>query len=360
MANFAHAALLAYYPLDNAPASITPDLAPGGTAYDATLTAGTAGAPSIVSGGMFGNALSVPGSANRAEVADGASDFDVLYDQFSLSVWIQPTEVDTAANRYITGKSGGGGQRGWFLRTNSGATINQLQFSYPRLAGSSSTQNLVTTLATPLSTTEFTHVAVQYDDADGLDTVLEGPDSNTFVRIYVNGILQASTTTTTIAATMNGSNNAPFQIGNRGDNLDTATDKSFSGLIDDLALSNDPSTPEIIALVHGLGRLAGVSVAESTQIADVLAAYASPDPSDTAIAGTGAAAGTIWGYDLVATAGTPIGTIGGTVAGGDAFIVLGADGSGVSVVPIPEPNTFAIIALGLVGIAGWMRRRRKD
>lgn len=353
MANAANATLLAYYPLDTpvGTSGNTPDVAPTGTAYDATLTAGTSGTPSITSGGMFGNALSVPGTANRAQVADGATDFDVLYDQFSLSVWIKPTGVDTAANRYIVGKSGPSGQRGWFLRTNSGATINQLQFSYPRVNTSGSTSDMITALLAPLSTTEYTHVAVQFDNYDTPGGA-GAADVDTYARLYVNGILQTSATS--ISSTLNGSNNAPFQIGNRGDTLNTAAEQSFNGMIDDLALANDPSTPETIALIHGLGRLAGVSIGESAQIAAVLSAYGT---HGFGVAGTGAATGTTWYWHSAVGAG-PVGTIGGTVAGGDAFIVLGSDGSGVSVVPIPEPGSFMLLAIGMIGLSRSRQLRR--
>jgi hypothetical protein len=96
-----------------------------------------------------------------------------------------------------------------------------------------------------------------------------------------------------------------------------------------------------------------VSLAASNEITDVLAAYTTQTSAE---AGTGAADGTIWYYSPNVGGGNTVGTIGGTVAGGNAFIVLGTDGSGVTVVP--EPSTLFLSGLGFVALAAMRKRRR--
>jgi hypothetical protein len=171
------------------------------------------------------------------------------------------------------------------------------------------------------------HVAVVYDDSDG---------PTTFFGMYINGILStlipvsSPNAGTSVfggvrQAQLNGINDNAFQIANRGDSTG-GTSAGFIGSIDDYLLLDDAATSTEIALVHGLGRLAGVSVGAlntsmtNTQILDVLGAYNTQ--------GSAAAGGTMWTYEAFVGAG-PIGTMGGSLAGGDAFIVLGSDGSGV-------------------------------
>jgi hypothetical protein len=353
------AAVIAYYPFDTETAGVTPDFS--GLANDATLVNGASGATATISstspilgaGTLFTtpkSTTSTSGTSALARVADGDADFDRTYDEFTVSLWIKPTsqsgsttgwtELPAASTtgsgaRLISGKSAGNGQRGWQLSKTPNAGNNQLSFSYfSDATGSAGTsENITHTFTTPQSDAEYMHVAVVYDDSDG---------PNTSFGMYINGILStlipaASPNAGTAVfggarqTQLNGINGNAFQIANRGDSTG-GTSAGFIGSIDDYLLLDNAATNVEIALVHGLGRLASVSAGAGVitpgvdgEILAVRNAYL------TGVDGTSAAAGgRTWVRQPSVGAG-PIGTIGGTVAGNDAFIVLGSDGSGVKV-----------------------------
>jgi hypothetical protein len=99
--------------------------------------------------------------------------------------------------------------------------------------------------------------------------------------------------------------------------------------------------------------LAGVSYGSGTAVGQELAAVL--DAYDTQ--GSAMAGGCLWEYMADVGGGNTIGAIGGSVAGGDAFIVLGADGSGVAIVP--EPGALSLLCAGLVALLAGVSRRRK-
>ena len=80
--------------------------------------------------------------------------------------------------------------------------------------------------------------------------------------------------------------------------------------------------------------------------------------------GTAMAGGVTWGY----ATGLPesiIGEIGGSLAGNDAYIVLGSDingGIGVQIVldapAVPEPSTLSLLGLGILSLIAVAARRR--
>jgi hypothetical protein len=356
--NLATGGVIAYYPFNSETASVTPDLS--GLANDATLVNGASGATATISTTSpmlgIGNLFTIPksttstsGASALARVADGDPDFDRTYDEFSLSLWIKPTsqsgsttgwtELPAAGTtgsgaRLITGKSAGNGQRGWQLSKNPNGGNNQLSFSYysDDTGAAGTSENIVHTFTTPQSDAEFMHVSIVYDDSDG---------PTTFFGMYINGILSTSIPVSspnagtsvfggTRQAKLNGINGNAFQIANRGDSTG-GTSAGFIGSIDDYLLLDNAATSVEVALVHGLGRLAGVAFGAQnasmtgTQILDVLNAY---NTQASATAG-----GRMWQYQSSVGTG-PIGTIGGSVVASDAFIVLGSDGSGVRVVPL--------------------------
>ncbi|MBN1910393.1 MAG: PEP-CTERM sorting domain-containing protein [Pirellulales bacterium] len=97
--------------------------------------------------------------------------------------------------------------------------------------------------------------------------------------------------------------------------------------------------------------LAGVTYGSGTslggELADVLDAYQ--------MEGSAMAGNVTWHYSDDVGGGTTIGMIGGSVAGGDAYIVLGTDGSGVTLVP--EPSTFLLLLFAVPLVLGARRRR---
>jgi len=164
---------------------------------------------------------------------------------------------------------------------------------------------------------------------------MDGSSGN--VKLYVNGVEDGSATTTrtrpsqpTYAAEIARNNRTPSQ--------------TFQGDLDDIGVWDEALDPKKIALLNGLGRFSGVDLG-SASIDNVLAVY-------NATSGTATAGSEIWGYKT-GLGSTTVGATGGSVAGGDAYIVLDTSGNGVQ--QIPEPATVALAAVGLLGL----RRRRR-
>lgn len=112
----------------------------------------------------------------------------------------------------------------------------------------------------------------------------------------------------------------------------------WPGALDDAAMWNEVVSAQQIALIHGLGRYAGVD-AGSSAIGSVLAAF-NAGPGNTATAG-----GHSWRYATASQLNNPPGTIGftGGQAGMDTFIVLDAGGNGMI---LSDPTHFATIGAG--------------
>ena len=160
---------------------------------------------------------------------------------------------------------------------------------------------------------------------------------------YVDGILDCSGDNQAIGTV------AGFTKGKIGVHASIDGHQNLGGLLDDMVVMSNTISAEDVALINGLGRLAGVSLANYTEMEAVKAAFAN-GPGSSAIAG-----GLTWTYasDLGSTT---IGTIGGSAATGDAFIVLDSAGNGISLVP--EPGTFLLLATGLFGLLAGARRKR--
>jgi hypothetical protein len=373
------ATVIAYYPFDSATTNVTPDSS--GLGNNADLVNGATGATATISATtpMFGTgsllttpktSTSTSGNSAVARVLDGDTDFDRTYDAFSLSLWIKPTTNGVgqtgwtenltagtagASARLIAGKSAGNGQRGWQLSKNPNAGNNQLSFAGFESTGTSSPSSsgpswsVTHTFTTPQSDTGFMHVAVVFDDSDG-------PTS--FLGLYINGILSSSIPvtspnagTTVIGgapiAQINGVNNNAFQIANRGDSTG-GTSAGYIGFIDDFLLMDNAATNIEVALVHGLGRLAGVHAGAGVTIPGVDGELlAVRDAYLTGVDGSSANAGGQTWYRQSSVGAGPVGTIGGSVAGADAFIVLGSDGSGVALIPEPESLVLTILGVSM-------------
>ena len=123
--------------------------------------------------------------------------------------------------------------------------------------------------------------------------------------------------------------------------------------IDDVGVWNDTIFAKEIAAIHAMGRFEAIGLMDSG-VTDLIAAFDAT--GSTTINGNN------WTYTDLSGLSTIMGDTGGS-AGTDAWVVLDANGNGMQITPagpvIPEPSTLAIWALGLLGLLGWMRLRKK-
>ncbi|HBG26707.1 MAG: hypothetical protein A2Y10_09145 [Planctomycetes bacterium GWF2_41_51] len=174
---------------------------------------------------------------------------------------------------------------------------------------------------------QWTHIALSFDSTNF--------DSGTGIytgdaTMYINGVLVG---TDNLAyrprSDSNPSNNDRFGIGY--DSVITAT-SYFNGAMDDFGVWNAAIDAKGIATLHAGGFFEGQDL------------YSAPDllrqrfnaQMDAEINGH------IWSYTTGLGTG-PIGTIGGSIEAGNAFVILDASGNGMT---IPEPATIAILGLG--------------
>ncbi|MCC6681476.1 MAG: PEP-CTERM sorting domain-containing protein [Phycisphaeraceae bacterium] len=122
--------------------------------------------------------------------------------------------------------------------------------------------------------------------------------------------------------------------------------RDYIGYLDEVGIwVAEARTEEEIAVIHGLSYFAQVEL-NDTAMDDVLAVF-------NAASGSALAGGYTWGY-VTGLASTTKGEIGGSTAGGDAWIALDASGNGVQI--IPEPASMMLLAAGVSMV---LSRRRK-
>ncbi len=135
--------------------------------------------------------------------------------------------------------------------------------------------------------------------------------------VYIDGRLDATESNYDVGA------NLAFDVGRVGAHQSDLR-LAIGGLMDDLGIWNEALSPQQIALIHGLGHFVGANLADDGIIA-VLHAFNTGSQ--------GQAGGYQWAYTRGLTG--PIGTIGGSIAEKNAFIVLDGNGNGVRMVPNP-------------------------
>jgi hypothetical protein len=258
----------------------------------------------------------VSSKCGSANIADGNPDFDRSYTNFTVSLWYKPdTDNDGATdtdNNLLIGKMGNSGQRGWQLyRFDDSSRISLLYFDGP--AGSS--QSLSTDLTMPGPTAnDFTLISATFS-------------ANNAIRLYIDGV-QVTAMTSGVKASLNGSNDKPLQVGNRGD----SSSDSAGGIIDDLGLWDETLSSQEIAAIHALGIFESLDL-QAQEIDNLLNAF--NEQSYTLINGHS------WHY--ISGLEHVVGTTGGSSAGNDAYVVLDGEGNGMM---IPEPASMGLLLIG--------------
>jgi hypothetical protein len=313
-------ALTAYYTLDDLAGGIQ-NLGTDGASSD--LSAPTAAAtPTPVLDGIIGGALSFDGNDVIRALAAGNAGDDVLGYPFTLSIWLRSVTVDatrdaafgisdTAAGDryYVVGAQGTNGRaEAEMVRRNPGFT--ELNATGTDVQGGA-----------------WTNVVAVFGE--------------TTAEIYVAGKLSASAP---ISQTFNPTVNA-ISVGGflRTVSGNVTLTDPLTGQADDAGLFDTGLGAADVALINGLGLTGGIGL-DQVQAAQALNAM---------VTGSTMQIGSATWQKVTGLTGT-VGDFGGTVAGGDAFIVTSLSGDGIQV--IPEPSAAGLIALGVLGL---MSRRSR-
>jgi len=123
----------------------------------------------------------------------------------------------------------------------------------------------------------------------------------------------------------------------------------YDGLIDDVGVWEAAIDPDQVAATYGLGLFSGVDLGDSA-----IDAVMVMDTVGQQVTDVGTELHT-WAY-ATGLSGT-VGSVGGSTAGGDAWIVLGGGGVGVQLVP--EPVSALLVFLGFGTLASRRRRRAR-
>lgn len=270
------------------------------------------------------NALKINGSTTRVEIPDAqAGDFDKAFDAFSIALWLSPLANENNRNRWLAGKMGGGGNRGWQLGRNTSETLGFVYFDGP----SGASQSLISSSTVPAD--QFTHAAVTFAAEDA-------------VRIYLNGMLDAEVDSGVLAS-LNGSNSSALQIGNRGDSLSNSSSGSTGSTLDDVGIWDQSLSGQRIAAIHAMGLFEDLNL-QHGGVDDLLTAFGNETLATIN--------GNPWSYTSGLTG--PMGATGGSAGEIGAFVVL--DGSGNGMTLVPEPGSVLLLLSALACGLLWRRR----
>ena len=306
----AAADLMGYYTFEEASGGTLVDSS--GRGLNGVFTAKTTkSAPGIIGTSRFG----LDAGAGSGRVVNGTRLFDIAGADkpFTIAMWFQALSFGGSKRNHLVQMGRGAGTLFRIITTNDNST-NRISLDNGRTATRFNSDNA----GDGFLPNTWYHLTATYN---GSDTI----------ALFVNGISLAPVSgrvtpwTTSPSAT-------DFYICTRpsGGNSD------FNGIVRDLGIWNEVLSNEKIALINGLGRFSGAGL-NDVSISDVLRVFGAK--TGTVTAGTQA-----WGYKTGLGSKT-LGATGGTVAEGNAYVVLDRSGNGVSVV-ISEPATTRLLTHG--------------
>ncbi len=234
--------------------------------------------------------------------------------EVTYSAWIKPTFIRTGVNA---------ASRHYIFGANTSIAVSISRGGAGPICDSADITFVYTTSGTNYGFTssgprvqlnEWSNIVCVRDIADDND-----PNSTSTARIYLNGVQIYSSST---------GGTGLFDVAGAGTlwmgTVAGIPARDFDGYIDDAAIwIGRALTDQDVALIHGLGRFAGVTL-DTGGIDAVLAVY-------NAASGSAQAGGIDWQYTTGLTA-TLAGETGGSVGTGDAWIALDASGNGVQMV----------------------------
>ncbi len=190
--------------------------------------------------GKYGQAFQLDGSDDRWEGSpDGTNSAFDFQKQFTLAAWVKVDQITgNLSHAPVICKWGQTG----YGTANYGLNIMKDTKKVWFIASSTGTNVIEVTSTTALSSSSFYHIAGVYD--------------GTALRVYVNGVLEASTPFTSNLP----QNNVPMLLGGYNYSF-TGYTGQIKGLVDEVAVYNRAlSGSEIISLS------AGISVPEPTSL----------------------------------------------------------------------------------------------
>ena len=314
-----HAELTAYYTLDDTGAGIQ-NMGSDGATSDLSA-ANVAATPTVALGGIVGNALSFDGNDLLRNLGQGNAGDDLLSYPFTLSIWMRNVPLTTTRKAAFAISDIAVGDRYY----NVGAETVSGR-AEPELVRRNTAFTALDASGGNVSGSGWTNVVALFD--------------TTTASIYLNGKLVNSAP---ISQAFNPSVNTLSIGGFLRNNGTTATDP-YTGQLDEAGLFNTALTAADVALINGLG-LTGAIGLDQLDEAQALNAQ---------LTGTTAEFGGAEWRKVSGLAGTT-GDYGGSVSGGNAFIVTDTEGNGLQV--IPEPGATGLVAVGLLGLVLRQRRR---
>jgi hypothetical protein len=312
------AALVAYYTLDDT--QTTNGLkngGTGGTSYDLALSSvsGADTSATVVTGIIGDKALRFGGSTGYQ-----ASGHPSGY-PFTFSLWVANVPNGTSSTAAMSITQTASSNRYYSLGVSSteaaeGVRRNTTPISTS--AGSSlagtAWHNLVGVF------TSETDYSIYVDGQFGATQTTSVPFDSLFNALILGGIIRTNSGALQLIA-------------------------PYSGDLDDAGVFDTALTGADVALINGLGQTGGLGLNWLGDAQSINAA---------AVGASGTINGVQWQH--VSGLAGDVGAWGGSVAGGDAFIVTGSGGEGIQVVPEPGAAGLVVLAMGLA----FARRHRRQ